>query len=60
MDACVLTRQVTAQDLHPHADPGRRPPLRKHSDVLGHDLVKSPHLGRVVVAVSLENLGVDV
>lgn len=52
----VLTRQVAAQDLHPHADPSRRPPLRKHSDVLGHDLIEPPHLWSVVVAVPLENL----
>ena len=53
---CVLTRQVAAQDLHPHPDPSGRPPLRKHSDVLGHDLIEPPHLRGVVVAVPLENL----
>lgn len=57
---CVLTRQVTAEDLHPHADPSGRPPLRKDSDELGHDLIKPPHLWSIVVAVPLENLGADV
>ena len=60
MCVCVLTRQVTAEDLHPHADPSGRPPLRKDSDVLGHDLIKPPHLWSIVVAVPLENLGTDV
>lgn len=58
--ACVPTWQVTAQHLHPHANPGRRPPLRKDPDVLRHDLVKPPHLRRVIVAVSFENLRADV
>lgn len=53
---CVLTRQVTAKDLHPHADPSRRPPLRKDSDVLSHYLIKPPHLWSVIVAISFENL----
>lgn len=57
---CVLTRQVTAEDLHPHADPSGRPPLRKDSDELGHDLIKPPHLWSIIVAVPLENLGADV
>lgn len=52
----VPTWQVAAQDLHPHADAGRRPPLREDSDVLRHDLLKAPHLRRVVVAVSFKNL----
>lgn len=52
----VPTWQVAAQDLHPHADASRRPPLGEDSDVLGHDLLKAPHLRRVVVAVSFENL----
>lgn len=60
MGACVPTWQVTAQHLHPHANPSRRPPLRKDSDVLCHDLVKPPHLWRVIVAVSFENLRADV
>ena len=60
MRVCVLTRQVTAEDLHPHADPSGRPPLRKDSDVLGHDLIKPPHLWSIVVAVPLKNLGTDV
>lgn len=60
MAACVPTWQVTAQHLHPHANPGRRPPLRKHSDVLRHDLIKPAHLWRVIVAVSFENLRADV
>lgn len=60
MGARVPTWQVTAQHLHPHANPGRRPPLRKDPDVLRHDLIKPPHLWRVVVAVSFENLRADV
>ncbi len=56
MHVCVLTGQVTAEDLHPHADPSGRPPLREDSDVLGHYLIKPPHLWSVVVAVPLENL----
>lgn len=55
-DSGVPTWQVAAQDLHPHADAGRRPPLGEDSDVLRHDLLKAPHLGRVVVAISFENL----
>lgn len=60
MHVRVLTGQVAAEDLHPHADPSRRPPLWKHSDVLGHYLIKPPHLWSIVVAVSLENLRADV
>lgn len=53
---CVLTRQVTAEYLHPHANPSWGPPLWKHSDVLGHYLIKSPHLWGIIVAVPLKNL----
>lgn len=54
---CVVsTRQVTAENLHPHADPGGRPSLWKNSDVLSHYLVKPPHLWSIVVAVALKNL----
>ena len=52
----VLTRQVTAEDLHPHANASGRPPLWKDSDVLGHYLIKPPNLWSVIVAVPLENL----
>lgn len=54
--AGVSTWQVAAQDLHPHADTSRRPPLRENPDVLRYDLLEASHLWRVVVAVSLENL----
>lgn len=53
---CAPTGQVTAENLHPHADPGGRPSLWKNSDVLSHYLVKPPHLGSIVVAVALKNL----
>lgn len=52
----IHTGQVTAEDLHPHADPGRRPPLRKDSDVLGHYLVEPPQLWSIVVAVAFKYL----
>lgn len=52
----VTTWQVAAQDLHPHADTSRRPPLGENSDVLRHDLVKASNLWRVVVAVPFKNL----
>lgn len=52
----VPTWQVAAQHLHPHADTSRRPPLGENSDVLRHDLLKAPHLRRVVVAVSFKDL----
>lgn len=53
---CAPTGQVTAENLHPHADPGGRPSLWKDSDVLSHYLVKPPHLGSIVVAVALKDL----
>ena len=50
------TWKVTAQYLHPHADPCWRPPLWIQPDVVGHHLVKMAQLRGVVVCVSLENL----
>lgn len=52
----ALTWQVTTEDLHPHANSSRRPPLGKNSDVLGYYLIKASHLWRIIVAVSLKNL----
>lgn len=55
-EACLLTWQLAAEDLHPHADASRRPPFREYSDVLSHQLLEPPHLGSIVVAVSFKNL----
>lgn len=55
-ETCLLTWQLTAEDLHPHADASGRPPLWEYSDVLGHQLLEPPHLWSIVVAVSFKNL----
>lgn len=51
-----FTWQLAAEDLQPHADASGRPPLWEYSDVLGHQLLESPHLRSIVVAVSFKNL----
>lgn len=56
LPVCVFTWGVTAQNLHPHPDPSRRPPLGIQPDVLGLDLLKATELRGVVVCVPLENL----
>lgn len=55
-EACPLTWQLAAKDLQPHANASRRPPFWEDSDVLGHQLLKSPHLWSIVVDVSFKYL----
>lgn len=52
----VLTRQVAAQDLHPHTDAGRWPPFWKDPDELSHYFIESSHLWSVIMTVPLEDL----
>ena len=54
--ARVLTGQVTAEDLYPHTNTSRWPPLWKDPNVLGHNLIEPPHLRSIIVAVPFENL----
>lgn len=52
----VPTCPVTAQHLQTHSYSCWGPPLRVHSDVLGRNRVKPPHLRDVVVDVAFKKL----
>lgn len=52
----VPTCPVTAQHLQAHSYSCWGPPLRVHSDVLGRNRVKPPHLRDVVVDVAFKEL----